>query len=326
MNQKPKQRMSARERRQNLNGYLFILPWLIGFLVFTLFPMGFSLFISMSKWNIVTGTTTIQFVGLGNFVQLFKDPLFYTSLGVTFKFCLMSIPLYQIMSLIIALLLGLNVRGMKIWRVVYFMPSIIPAVATAVLWQQILGQSTGLLNNFLRLFGIAGPAWLSSPKTALISLVIMGTWGIGNTMIIYLAGIQGVDRSVMEASEIDGANYFQRLIHVVLPTISPTIFFNVVMAIIGSFQYFAQAFVVTNGTQGGLGSPVNTTLFYNLYLYKKAFVDFQMGYASALAWIMFVIILIFTLLIIKSSSLWVFYQNDDTLMGKVKTHGRKHSK
>lgn len=305
--------VNSLQRRENRQGYLFIMPWLIGFFVFTLFPMLFSAVLSFCKWNIVTGTTTIQFIGFQNFTRIFHDVRFYHALGVTLEFSLISIPLYQVMSIAIALLLNMRIVGMRFFRLIYFLPSIIPAVAVAVIWAQIFNQDTGILNEFLGFFGISGPAWLNDTRTALMALIIMGTWGIGNTMIIYLSGLQGVDKSLYEASEIDGAGAWKRLIHITFPMISPTIFFNVVMAVIGSFQYFTQAFVVTNGTSSGVGGPLDSTLFYNLYLYVKAFTDFEMGYAAALSWILFLIIMALTLLILKGSSLWVFYQNDDKL-------------
>jgi multiple sugar transport system permease protein len=293
-------------RRQNLYGYAFVSPWLIGLFAFTLIPMMFSAVLSLCKWDIVTGLQTIDFVGFQNYQKLFSDKKFWKALEVTFTFCLISIPLYQIMSLMIALMLNMRIRFMKSLRLIYFLPSVIPVIASSMIWMQIFGE-TGLLNQALKLFGVKGPAWLNNPKTALYALIIMGAWGIGNTMIIYLSGLQGVSEEIHEAAEIDGANSWQRFFKITLPLISPTVFFNVVMAIIGSFQYFTQAFVMTSG------GPLNSTLFYNLYLYIKAYKDYQMGYAAAMAWIMFAIIMLFTMLVVKSTSVWVYYQNDDKL-------------
>lgn len=292
--------------RQNRIGYGFIMPWLIGLFVFTLIPMLFSLVLSFCKWDIVKGLSTIEFVGFQNFTKIFNDKKFYKALEVTFKFCLISIPMYQICSLLIAMLLNMRIKFMRTFRLIFFLPSIIPTIATSMIWAQILGKD-GLINQGLRVFGIQGPAWLNDPKTALYGLILMGLWGIGNTIIIYLSGLQGVGEELYEASSIDGANAFQRFFKITLPMISPTIFFNVVMAVISSFQYFTQAFVMTEG------GPLNSTLFYNLYLYTKAYKELKMGYASALAWIMFVIILFFTLLVIRSSSFWVYYQSDDKI-------------
>jgi multiple sugar transport system permease protein len=245
-------------------------------------------------------------VGLKNFQKLFTDKKFWKALEVTFKFCLISIPFYQISALCIALLLNMRIRFMRAFRLVYFLPYIIPVIASSMIWTQIFGES-GLLNQALALFGIKGPAWLNNPQTSLYALIIMGVWGIGSTMIIYLSGLQGVGEEIYEAAEIDGATGFQRFFRITLPLISPTVFFNIVMAIIGSFQYFTQAFVMTEG------GPLNSTLFYNLYLYIKAYKDYQMGYAAAMAWVMFFIIMALTLLVVKSSSFWVYYQNDDKM-------------
>lgn len=298
--------VSNMTRRQNRYGYGFIMLWLIGLFVFTLIPMLFSLFLSFCKWDIVTGLSTIKFIGLENFQKIFDDRKFYKALEVTFKFCLISIPFYQIASLLVAMLLNMRIKFMRTFRLIFFLPSIIPTIASSMIWTQILGKD-GLINQGLALIGIQGPAWLNTPSTALYGLILMGVWGIGNTIIIYLSGLQGVGEELYEASSIDGANSFQRFFKITLPMISPTIFFNVVMAVISSFQYFTQAFVMTEG------GPLNSTLFYNLYLYTKAYKELKMGYAAALAWIMFIIILFFTLLVIKSSSFWVYYQNDDQI-------------
>lgn len=287
------------------SGYWFILPWLLGLVIFTLGPMIFSLILSFSKWDVITGVESIKFVGLDNFRAIFHDELFYQSLKVTFIFALVSVPLYQIGSILVALLLNMRTRGMKFFRLIFFMPSVIPAVATSMMWVMIFNPEYGILNQALAWFGIQGPAWLQDPSYALGALIVMGLWGIGNTIIIYLSGLQGVPEDLYEAVQLDGAGPFRRFFSITLPLITPTVFFNLIMGIIGGFQYFTQAFVMTNG------GPLNSTLFYNLYLYNKAFIEFDMGYASALSWILFLIILVFTLLVIRSSSFWVYYQGDD---------------
>ncbi|HWO53701.1 MAG TPA: sugar ABC transporter permease [Paenibacillus cookii] len=294
-----------RNSRSEKAGYLFILPWFLGLLLFTLGPMVFSLILSFSKWDIITGISSIEFVGLDNFKAIFHDELFYQSLKVTFIFALVSVPLYQIVSILIALLLNMRTRGMKLFRLIYFMPSVIPAVAVSMMWIMIFNPEYGILNRALAWFGIEGPAWLQDPSYALGALIVMGIWGVGNTIIIYLSGLQGVPEELYEAAQLDGAGPLRRFASVTVPMISPTIFFNLIMGIIGGFQYFTQAFVMTNG------GPLNSTLFYNLYLYNKAFVSFEMGYASALSWILFAIILLFTLIVIRSSSMWVYYNGDD---------------
>lgn len=301
-----KSKRTIAQKRENRYGYAFVMPWILGLFIFTLVPMIFSAVLSVCEWDIVTGLKTIKFVGLDNFKRLTVDPDFKKSLIVTFKFCLISIPFYQIISLGIALLLNMRVKFMKSFRLIYFLPSIIPVIASTMIWTQIFGEQ-GLLNQALKIFGIKGPAWLNNPKTALYALIIMGVWGVGNTMIIYLSGLQGVSAELKEAAAIDGANSFETFFKIVVPMISPTIFFNVVMAVISSFQYFTQAFVMTEG------GPLKSTLFYNLYLYTTAYKNYEMGYAAALAWVMFAIIMVFTLLVIKSSSFWVYYQNDDKI-------------
>lgn len=306
MKKKTKAVKSSEHKRENRYGYLCVMPWILGFFVFTLIPMIFSAVLSFCQWDIVTGLSTVEFIGLENYIDLFHDPDFYQALKVTFLFCLISIPFYQIMSLLIALLLNMRIRFMKAFRLVYFLPSIIPVIASSMIWTQIFGES-GLLNQALKLFGIQGPAWLNDPDTALYALIIMGVWGIGNTMIIYLSGLQGVSEEVKEAAAIDGANSIQSFFKITMPLISPTIFFNVIMAVISSFQYFTQAYVMTEG------GPLKSTLFYNLLLYQTAYRDYEMGYAAAMTWVMFAIIMVFSLLVIKSSSFWVYYQNDDKI-------------
>ncbi|OBZ19044.1 ABC transporter permease [Bacillus sp. FJAT-27264] len=286
-------------------GYWFILPWLLGLVIFTLGPMIFSLILSFSKWDVITGVESIQFVGFDNFKAIFHDELFYQSLKVTFIFAIVSVPLFQVASILIALLLNMRSRGMKFFRLIFFMPSVIPAVATSMMWVMIFNPEYGILNKALAWFGIQGPAWLQDPSYALGALIVMGLWGVGNTIIIYLSGLQGVPEDLYEAGQLDGAGPLRKFFSITLPMITPTVFFNLIMGIIGGFQYFTQAFVMTNG------GPLNSTLFYNLYLYNKAFMEFDMGYASALSWILFLIIMIFTLLVIRSSSFWVHYQGDD---------------
>ncbi len=302
----PKLQASSYQSRQNKYGYLFISPWIVGLFLFTAIPMLFSLVLSMCKWDIVTGLQSIEFIGLKNFEKIFADKKFWKALEVTFTFCLISIPLYQISSLLVALLLNMRIRFMRGFRLMFYLPSIIPTVASSMIWMQIFNEN-GLLNQALSIFGIKGPAWLRNPSTALYALIVMGLWGIGQTIIIYLSGLQSVGEELHEAAMIDGANAFQRFFKITIPMISPTIFFNMVMAIIGNFQYFTQAYVMTEG------GPLNSTLFYNLYLYTKAYKEYKMGYAAALAWIMFIIIMVFTLITVKSSSFWVYYQNDDKL-------------
>jgi multiple sugar transport system permease protein len=287
-------------KKEALFGYLFILPWIIGFLALRLVPMAISLFLSFTEYTIITPPT---FVGLANFIKLFtNDPSFIDSLKVTISYAIFAVPIGMIISLTIALLLNQKIPGVTLWRTVYYLPSVVSGVAVAMLWFWLFHSRFGLINLGLSALGIEGPAWLGDPDWALTALIIMSFWGIGGGMVINLAGLQGIPTEMYEAASIDGANAWQRFWSVTIPMLSPVLFFNLVIGIIDTFQYFTNAFVMTNG------GPGRATLFYNLYLYQNAFRYYKMGYASALAWIMFLIILVLTLLIFKSSPYWVYYE------------------
>ncbi len=280
--------------------YALVSPWVIGFLIWTVGPMLASLFLSFTQYNVVS---PISWVGPTNYTTILTgDALFWQSVKVTFTFAALALPSGLAVGLAVALLLNLNVPGLSVWRAIYYLPSVISGVAVAVLWQYVFNPRFGVLNWALSLVGIKGPGWLSDPKWALPSLAIMSLWAAGGGMILYLAALQGVPTALYDAAKVDGANAWRRLRHITLPMISPVIFFNLVMGTIATFQYFTNAYVMT---QGG---PVNATLFYNLYLYNSAFRYFRMGYASALAWILFLIILAFTLLIFRGSTAWVYYE------------------
>ncbi|HST05338.1 MAG TPA: sugar ABC transporter permease [Chloroflexia bacterium] len=282
--------------------YLCISPWLIGFLIWTAGPMFYSLYLSFTSWDLFT---TPQWVGLGNYKDIFTDnPDFWQSMKVTAIYTFASVPLSLVGALAIALLLNSKVRGIAFFRTIFYLPSVLPAIAVAVLWIWVFNPLYGILNVLLGLVGIKGPSWLGDPNWALPALIFMSLWSLGGSMIIYLAGLQGISTTLYEAAELDGANKVQQLFKITIPQLTPTIFFNLVLSIIGSFQVFTQAYAMT---QGG---PRQSTLFYMYYLFDMAFIKFRMGYASALAWILFAIILVFTLLIIKSSSLWVYYESE----------------
>lgn len=286
--------------REKLDGYLFILPWILGFLFFTIGPMIASLYFSFTDYSLLEAS---HWVGLDNFRKLFgTDPKFGISLSVTFRYSLASVPLGLVLALLVALLLNQKVPGIRFYRTAFYLPSLLGGVALTLIWMWIFSPAYGLLNAFLRMFGIEGPLWFQSQTWALPGLVIMSLWGVGARMIIFLAGLQNIPDHLYEAAEIDGAGTYRQFWHVTVPMLTPTIFFNLVMGIIGSLQTFAQAFIAT---QGG---PNNATLFYALYLYQNAFQYFEMGYASAMAWILFAIILALTLIVIRSSPLWVFYE------------------
>ena len=295
-----KRRRRALETKEELGFYLFISPWLIGFLAFTIGPMLASLAISFMRYDVLTPPA---FIGLQNYRIMFEtDPLFWQSLRVTFVYSMGAVPLGMVASLAVAMLMNQPIRGIYVFRTIYYLPSLITGVPAALLWMWVLNPSVGILNYFLAIVGIKGPAWLFDETWVLPSLIIMSLWGVGGSMIIYLASLQGVPQHLYEAAEIDGAGMWPRFRHITIPMISPVIFFNLVMSIIGSFQVFTSAFVMTRG------GPANASLFYVLHLYRNAFSYFKMGYASALAWVLFGIIMLFSLLVVRSSPAWVYYE------------------
>ena len=294
-------------RRESLWAYTFIAPWIIGFIIFTVGPMLASLFFSFTEYNIVDAP---RWIGLTNYTNLFHDELFWHSLGVTLKYAVIALPLGLVFSYMIAVLLNQKISGINLWRTVYFLPSVIAGVAVALLWARIFDPKFGILNPFLEQFGIKGPGWFSDPQWAVPALVIMSLWSVGGNVIIYLAGLQGVPTELYDAAKVDGATAWQRFRHVTLPMTTPVIFYNLVLGLIGTFQYFTEVYVISsaNSAGGGLGGPARATLFYNIYLYQNAFKYFHMGYASTLAWVLFIIVLGFTLLIFRSSNAWVYYE------------------
>jgi multiple sugar transport system permease protein len=300
-----KQSRPSLARREALWAYAFITPWIIGFLIFTVGPMLASLFFSFTEYDIVTPP---RWIGITNYVNLFHDQLFWHSLGITFKYASIALPLGLIFSYLMAVLLNQKIKGINIWRTLYFVPSVIAGVAVAMLWSRIFDPKFGVLNPFLAEFGIKGPGWLSDPQWAVPALVIMSLWGVGGNIIIYLAGLQGVPTDLYDAAKVDGATAWQRFRYVTLPMTTPVIFYNLILGLIGTFQYFTEVYVISSSSTGGLGGPARSTLFYNIYLYQNAFKYFHMGYASTMAWILFIIVLAFTLLIFRSSDSWVYYE------------------
>jgi multiple sugar transport system permease protein len=302
-------RWSARTRRQFLTGLAFISIWLVGFFAFTLYPMLASLYYSFTEYHIKAAS---EWIGLLNYSKLFQDPLFWRSIYNTIYMVVIGVPLGLLVSFICALLLNIKVPGQSIYRVVYFLPSIVPVVASTLLWLWILTPNGGLANSMLEWFGIRGPAWTKDPLWAKPSLILLGLWGVGNTIVIYLAGLQDIPQHLIEAAELDGANWWQRLWAVTIPLISPITLFNLIIGVIATFQYFAQAYVLSAGTSMSqsvpLGAPLQSTLFYSVYLYQQGFVYLKMGYASAQAWILFILIMICTILLLRSSKTWTYYE------------------
>ncbi len=279
---------------------MFLLPWLVGFFIFLTAPILASLYLSFSEYDILRSPL---WIGLDNYTYLFSDPVFWKSLKVTFIFAFITLPLSIIFGITFAVLLNQKISGLSIYRTCFYLPSIVPIVANSIVWLWIFrGDEGGLFNNFLSKINITGPLWFSDPKWALIPLIIMSLWSIGNSVLIYLAGLQNIPQSLYEASEIDGAGFFQKLFLITIPMLTPTIFFNLIIGIISVFQYFIPAYIMT------AGGPEYATTFYSLYAYQSAFEDFKLGYASSMAWILFAIVVFFTWLAFKSFSGKVFYQ------------------
>jgi multiple sugar transport system permease protein len=293
-------RLNLRQREAVLF-YLCISPWLIGFILFYLGPILASFYYSLTEWDLLTSP---QFIGLDNYVRLFtRDPLALKSFKVTLVYTLVYVPLDLIFGLALALLLNQKLRGIGVFRTVYYLPSVLSGVAYVVMWMWMFNPQHGLINTLLTYIGIQGPRWLLDPKWALSALIMMSLWGVGRSMIIFLAGLQDIPIVLYEAAEIDGASHWKKFWKVTLPLLTPSLLFNLIFGIILTFQTFTNAFVATNG------GPLDSTLFYVLYLYRKAFEHLQMGYASAMAWVLFLIVLGCTLVIFLTSGKWVFYRS-----------------
>ena len=283
--------------------YLFLTPWLIGFFAITLGPMLASLYLSFTDFSMLAPP---KWVGLDNYVKLFtNDPKYLDSVRVTLQYVLISVPLQLAFALLIAMVLNRGLRGLSLYRSVYYLPSLIGAsVAIAVLWRQMFGAH-GLINQVLALFGVQGQSWIGSPSTALGTLIVLNVWTFGSPMVIFLAALRQIPEYLYEAAALDGISRWQSFRHITLPMLSPVVLFNLILQMIGAFQAFTPAFVVSGGT----GGPVNSTLFYTLYLYQRAFTGFDMGYASAMAWILFVGIAAVTGLNFWLSKYWVHYDD-----------------
>ncbi|MAT45034.1 MAG: spermidine/putrescine ABC transporter permease [Anaerolineaceae bacterium] len=299
-------------QKEELTGWLFALPWIIGFLLFTFGPMMYSLITSFSNYNIIKPP---EWIGFENYETMFtKDPLFYKSLYNTFWMVIIKTPLVLLASISIALLLNIKMPGEKFFRGIIYLPNVLSGVAAIFLWQWILSPK-GLFNTFLDLIGIKGPSWFVDPVWTKPGMVVMGMWWIGSGVIIYLAGLKGIPQELYEAASIDGAEGWTKIWNITLPLLSPTIFFQVVTSIIGAFQIFTTALILS-GTDSALGGPGQSMLFYVLYLYNRAFGrvgvgGLQMGYASALAWVLFAIILIITAIQLWFSKRWVYYESGE---------------
>lgn len=289
-------------RREYIAFYLFASPWLLGLLIFILGPTVASFILSFTDYPVIVAP---KWTGWSNYVTMFTDDeLVWQSLKVTLLYSAGAIPLGLTFSFVLAILLNQGIYGTRLFRTIYYLPAIIAGVPVALVWMWVLNPEFGLLNNALRIIGIKGPQWLFSTQWVIPSFILMSLWNLGVPMVIFLAGLQGIPAHLYEAAEIDGAGILAKFWNITLPMMSPVILFNVVVGIIGSFQTFTPAFIMTNG------GPANASLFYGLFLYNNAFKWFKMGYASALAWLMFVIILLLTLLVFRSSAAWVYYEGN----------------
>ncbi|NPV08312.1 MAG: sugar ABC transporter permease [Anaerolineae bacterium] len=294
-------RYSPAARREAVQGVLCVLPWVLGFLAFTAGPMLASVWLSLTDYELLR---PIAYIGLENFGRASRDPLFSKSLWNTAYYTAVYVPLHLLTALLAALLLNVRTPGIGVYRVIFYVPSIMPAVANAFLWMWIFSPNYGLANAVLHTLGLPQQKWLFDEALAKPCFVIMALWGLGSTMIVFLAGLQGVDPVLYEASSIDGATRWTRLRSITLPMLTPVVFFNLIVGIIGSFQVFTTAYITTEG------GPNNATLFYVLYIYRQGWDFGKMGYASALAWVLFLLVLVLTIVQFWTAGRWVYYEDE----------------
>lgn len=298
----PLTRLARAEERA---AYLFLLPWLAGLVVFLIGPIVASLIISLTNWNIVT---TPAFIGLANYQDMLNDRYFWQAIGVTLRYLVLSVPIFMVAGLALALVLNQRLRGMYAFRTILYLPAVLSGVAVAILWMSLLNPDLGAVNNILRALGVANPPrWLSSPDWAVPAVVLMGLWGVGGGAIIYLAGLQNIPPQLYEAAAIDGAGPVQRFLRITLPMLSPTLFFVLITSLIGAFQIFDVVYVM-GGSRGGRSGSL---LFYLLYMWNEGFRNGRLGYASALAWVLVVLAAVVILITFRTSDRWVYYETDD---------------
>ncbi|GEN50444.1 spermidine/putrescine ABC transporter permease [Alkalibacterium pelagium] len=297
-----KKKWSPSQKKEAMWGLLFVSPFIIGFLGFMFLPMMFSFIGSFTNYNI---TSRMDFIGLTNFRRMFtQDELFTTSLYNTAYYVIFNVPLTAIGSVFLAVLLNRQIRGIRLFRTIFYLPAVLSGVAVYVLWMQLLSPSTGLINTILSWVGISGPSWLFDPQWTKPALIIMRLWSVGGAMLLYLATLQNVPKQLYESAEVDGAGFTRQFFHITLPMITPIIFYDVVTSTIGAFQIFQEAYVMT---EGGTGGPANSLLFYNLHMWNQAFVAYNMGYAMAMSMILFLIVLTLTFINLKLAPRWVHY-------------------
>jgi len=297
----PRPSLWTRIWQNDAPGYLFLLPWFIGFFGLTIGPMVTSLYLSFTDFDLLTSP---EWVGASNYMRMFtNDPKFWASMRVTMFFVVFSVPLKLAFALAVALLLNRGIKGLPLYRALFYLPSLLGAsVAISILWRQIFAGD-GLVNKFLAMFGIIGPSWISNPNYSLWTLIILSIWQFGSPMIIFLAGLRQIPTDMYEAASLDGASKWRQFIKITLPLLTPVVFFNAIIQTIEAFKSFTPAFIISGGT----GNPINSTLFYTLYLYQEAFGFFRMGYASALAWVLLALVGLFTAFSFLTSKYWVHY-------------------
>lgn len=293
--------VKTRKGRETAYGYVFILPWLIGFLGLTAGPMLFSLVTSFADYNMLK----IDFIGIGNYERMFfKDQLFFKAFGNTLFYAVLNIPLVTIGGVIVAVILNKSVFGLRTFRTIYYLPSIMVGVGTYFLWMLMLDPSTGIINAALEVIGIDGPAWLSDPNWTKPAIIVMHIWGLGGQMLLYLARLQSIPQDYYEAAALDGANAWQKFSKITVPQLSPIIFYNLTIGIIGAFQVFQEGYIFSGD---GTGKPAGSLLFYNLHVWNQAFKNFDTGYANALCWFLFAVVMLLTVINNKVSKKWVNY-------------------
>jgi multiple sugar transport system permease protein len=290
-------------RKESRAAWIMLTPWLLGLMLITAIPMVASLVLSFTNYPLLAAPT---WTGIDNYTRLLDDPRFLASVGVTFRYVFISVPLQLAFALALALLLNRGLSGLKFYRSALYLPSLLGASVTiAILWRQVFG-SDGIFNQFLALFGIDGISWIGNPDWALSTLIVLNVWTFGSPMVIFLAGLRQIPKEYYEASAVDGAGPLTRFFRITLPLLTPVVFFNVILQFIHAFQAFTPSYIVSGGT----GGPVDSTLFYTLYLYQTGFTQFQMGYASAMAWVLLLIIGVFTAINFIGSRYWVFYGDE----------------
>lgn len=303
-----REKMNKLARREALWGLLFLAPWILGFLLWTFLPMVASLIFSFTNFNLLHPEET-QWVGLSNYISIFKDPAVGMSVKVSLRFALISLPIGIVQPILMAALLNSrHLLGKRLFTTLFYMPYIVPMISAIYLWQGVMNDQTGWINMFLEKLGIAGPDWLYSTTWIYPALVVIGLWGVGNMLLLTLAAMQGIPTELYDAARVDGAGWIASLRHITLPMITPVIFYNLILSVIGIVQYFLTPYVL----KGGTGEPGNTTRFYAMQLYKEAFAYSKMGYASTMAWLLFAFVLIVTIVLFATAKYWVYYAAEES--------------